>query len=165
MVRCLRLLHLLGFPALLLAFPALASERLEQDEVLDMLQRIQGRWRSECRPLDSGARHGYQQTRLVVSLTHFTFSTVEYANAQCLTERSRWQAKYRFVLGGPLQTRDGKVAFAIDFAAGETPTGAGTLYPYNLVHYDSGQLRLGQSPVAPSRERLQQLDYSLTFTR
>lgn len=158
MARCLWLLCLLGFPAL-------ASEREEHEDVLDMLQRIQGRWRSECRPLEAGARFGYQQTRLVVSFTHFTFSTVEYANAQCLTERSRWQVKYRFVLGNPLETSDGKVAFAIDFAASENSAGASRLYPHNIVHYDSGQLRLGLAPVAPSKERLRQLDYSLTFSR
>jgi hypothetical protein len=151
--------------SLVMALPVAASERLEKDEVLDMLQRIQGRWRSECRPVDSGAHYGYQQTRLVVSFTHFTFSTIEYANAQCLTERSRWQAKYRFVLGGSLLTGDGKVAFAIDFSASEGPAPAGTLYPLNLVHYQSGVLRLGLAPANPSQERLQQLDYSLAFAR
>lgn len=150
--------------SLMLALPA-GSEPLEKDAVLDMLQRIQGRWRSECRPLDAGARYGYQQTRLVVSFTHFTFSTVEYANAQCLIERSRWLAKYRIVLGSPLLTRDGKTAFAIDFSTAEDPAGLASLYPHNLVHQDSGLLLFGLAPATPSSERLESLDYSVVFRR
>jgi len=148
-----------------MVLPVSADERLDAAQVLDMLQRIQGRWRSDCRPVDDGPGHGYQQTRLVVSFTHFTFSTIEYANAQCLTERSRWQAKYRFVLGSPLQTRDSKVAFAIDFSSGEIPSAVETLYPNNLVYSQSGVLLLGQAPLNPSTERLQQLDYSRAFSR
>jgi hypothetical protein len=149
----------------LLALPAAAGPRLEADQVLDMLQKIQGRWRSECRPADAGINGSYQQTRLVVSYTHFTFSTVVYANEKCLTERSRWQAKYRFVLGSPVETRDGKMAFAIDFSSPEDPSGMGNLYPQNIVHYDSGVLHLGRAPALPSQERLQNLDYALPFTR
>ena|SRR5687768_16415906 len=150
--------------SLFVVLPVVASERLESAEVLDMLQRMQGRWRSECRPVDTGPNHGYQQTRLVVSFTHFTFSTIEYANAQCLTERSRWQAKYRFILGSPLQTHDGKVAFDVDFSS-EGATGTGALYSHNLVHVQSGILLLGRTPVTPSKERSQQLDYSAVFSR
>lgn len=151
--------------SLITVLPVVASERLESAEVLDMLQRMQGRWRSECRPVDAGPNHGYQQTRLVVSFTHFTFSTIEYANAQCLIERSRWQAKYRFILGAPMQTHDGKVAFAIDFSSSGGAAGTGTLYPHNLVHAQSGVLLLGRTPATHSKERSQHLDYSVVFSR
>lgn len=148
-----------------LVVSASASERLDSAETLAMLQNIQGRWRSDCRPLDSGAQFGYQQTRLVVSFTHFTFSTVEYANAHCLSERSRWQSKYRFILGAPLLTRDGKEVFAIDFAESEDPSGMSTLHARNIIHYHQGTLLLGLPLAQSSAERLQQLDYAHPFSR
>lgn len=135
----------------------------EPGPALNMLQQMQGTWRSPCHPVVSGSR--YQQIRLVVSFTHFVFTTDEFAEPDCLIKRATHKARYRFILRDPFVTLANTEVFAIDFLPVETPSGAPTLYLQNIVKYENGTLRLGSPPVTEMSERLQLLDRELIFSR
>ncbi len=151
--------------SLLFASLALASERRDTDEILGTLQQIQGRWRGDCRPIAPAGGVGYEETRLVVSFTHFAFSTTEYSDADCRLERGRWQSKYRFVLGPPLATSGGTTVFAIDFTETEDRADRSTLAAQDLIRYRDGILWLGLGPAEPPGARLQHIDEARPFFR
>lgn len=130
---------------------------------LNMLQQIQGSWRSDCLAVATGAR--YQQTKLVVSFTHFTFTLDEFSEPDCRVSRSTAKSRYRFVLRDPLTTPSNIDVFAIDFLAEDVPSGSSALYPLNIIQYESGTLRLGAPPLLEVEERLQRLDRELVFSR
>lgn len=130
---------------------------------LNMLQQIQGSWRSGCLAAETGSR--YQQTKLAVSFTHFTFRVDEFAEPDCRVSRSTVKSRYRFVLRDPLTTPSNTDVFAIDFLAEDVPSGSSALYPLNIIQYESGTLRLGAPPLLEVEERLQRLDRELVFSR
>jgi hypothetical protein len=143
--------------------PAAFAQMSQPGPALNMLQQMQGVWRSNCQPFISGAR--YQQTKLVVSFTHFAFTTDEFAEPDCRIKRASHKARYRFILRDPFVTLTNIEVFAIDFRPEEISSGISLLHPQNIVKYESGTLRLGSPPVAETEERLQLLDRELIFSR
>lgn len=142
-----------------------AQSYSEPGPALNMLEQIQGRWRSQCRPVAEGPGYGYEQTSLTVSFTHFTFVTDIFENSECLVKKTTHASRYRFILREPLMTATGKQAFAIDFQLDNSQDRHFKLHPFNIVGYESGTLRLGEPPVVDSTERLQKLDRELVFSR
>jgi hypothetical protein len=157
-LRSLALILLVGF----LCSPAMAQISKPGPE-LNMLRQIQGMWRSNCYSVESGSR--YQQTKLVVSFTHFVFTADEFAEPECRVKRATHKARYRFILRNPFVTPANIEVFAIDFRPEEVSSGFPNLYPLNIVKYESGTLRLGAPPVLETQERLQRLDRERLFTR
>lgn len=132
---------------------------------LNMLQQIQGAWRSSCHPQPEKLGSGFQEIRLTVSFTHFTFSTEEFDEPDCLVKRHSSKSRYRFVLRDPLITQSREPAFAVDFQVEEIPPGIAPIHPANILSYKSGNLYLGESTTADAQERLQKLDQAVFFSR
>lgn len=130
-----------------------------------MLKKIQGRWQSQCSALPAGPSYGHRKTQLIVSFTHFVWETREYHGDQCLEERARWQARYRFRLGDALTLTNGDVAYAIDFENEENTIKPSQLAPLNLIWFERGQLFLGQPIATDTPRRLERLDYQNPFVR
>ncbi|MBC6906759.1 hypothetical protein DWB84_15000 [Saccharophagus sp. K07] len=152
-----------GWLLILLSAPVYAQVLTGPGTQLDVLQKIQGRWRSDCHPVEAGPRYGYQRINLTVNFTHFKFSVDEFPSAECATPRSTTESRFRFALREPIVARDGTPAFAIDFAADGAVKM--NLYPLNIIHYKAGTLRLGEPPVVEIEDRLQELDRELIFKR
>ena len=145
---------------------ASAQSYAEPGPGLNMLQHIQGRWRSPCRPVDDGPDFGYEQINLSVNFTHFTVVTEVFENSRCLVKKASHTLRYRFILREPIQTPSGEDVFGIDFRPEDADVmGHHLLHPLNIVSYKSGTLRLGEPPVVESAERLQKLDRELIFSR
>lgn len=154
-----------GLVSLLLVLPAYGQVLTGPGQHLDVLQKIQGRWKSDCHPVEAGPRYGYQRINLIVTFTHFKFSIDEYPAADCMVKRSTSDSHFRYVLRGPVFARDGTPAFAVDFAVEAEKAGHMKLYPFNILNYKAGVLRLGEPPVVETTDRLQELDPNLQFTR
>lgn len=146
----------------LLGPPALAQISKPGPE-LNMLQQMQGTWRGNCHPVISSSR--YQQTKLVVSFTHFAFTTDEFTEPDCRIKRATYKSRYRFILRAPFVTPANTEVFAIDLRPEEISSGIPTLHSLNIVKYESGTLRLGSPPAVETKERLQLLDRELIFSR
>lgn len=151
--------------AFLIGCPAYSQILPQSGSNLDLLQKIQGRWSSKCRPLDAGARFGYQQTLLVVSFTHFTFTVEEFPTGDCVSKHLARSDKYRFILREPVLIQGQHKGFTVDFSRDEEFEPAIFLYPLNIIHYEAGTLRLGEPPVVETEGRLHKLDRDLVFTR
>ena len=132
---------------------------------LEALRQIQGTWRSACHPQPADLGSGFQQIRLHVQFTHFTFTTEEFDEPDCRVKRASSKSRYRFVLRDPFLNKSQEQVFAIDFQAEEIPPGAAHVPAHNILSYKSGTLRLGDPSSASPDERLQKLDHSLLFSR
>ena len=130
---------------------------------LNILQQMQGAWRSKCHALVSGSR--YQEIRLQVSFTHLTVTADEFEEPDCLIKRATHNARYRFILRDPFVTLKNIPVFAIDFRPEEISPGIAPLHALNIVQYESGTLRLGSPPAVETQDRLQLLDRELIFFR
>jgi hypothetical protein len=132
---------------------------------LEVMRQIQGAWRSECHPQPTDLGSGFQQIRLQVQFTHFTFTTEEYDEPDCRIKRASSKSRYRFVLREPFLNKAQEQVFAIDFQVEEIPPGVSPVHPQNILSYKSGTLRIGDPKSARPDERLQKLDRSLLFSR
>ncbi len=132
---------------------------------LEALRQIQGTWRSACHPQPADLGSGFQQIRLNVQFTHFTFTTEEFDEPDCRIKRASSKSRYRFVLRDPFLNKAQEQVFAIDFHVEEIPPGAAPVPSQNILSYKSGTLRLGDPSSASADERLQKLDHSLLFSR
>lgn len=143
--------------------PAALAQMSEPGPGLNMLQQIQGAWRSECHALVSGSR--YQEVRLQVNFTHFIWKFEEFAEPDCRITRATHKARYRFVLRDPFVTLKNIEVFAIDLRPEEISSAITPLHTLNIVKYENGTLRLGAPPATETQERLQLLDRDLIFSR
>jgi hypothetical protein len=132
---------------------------------LNMLQQIQGGWRSSCHPQPAALGSGFQQIRLTVQFTHFTFLTEEFDEPDCRIKRAGNKSRYRFALREPFVTESQEKVFAIDFQPEEISPGVSPIYPLNIVSYKSGKLYLGEPSASDVQERLQKLDRAVFFSR
>lgn len=148
-----------------LSFAAGAQTLSTPGPGLEVLRQIQGAWRSACHPQPADLGSGFQQIRLNVQFTHFTFTTEEFDEPDCRIKRASSKSRYRFVLRDPFLNKAQEKVFAIDFHAEEIPPGVAPVHPLNILSYKSGTLHLGDASSAGPEDRLQKLDRTLLFSR
>lgn len=158
MTACSRLSLFLAALLCIQPTAVMGAQLAGSGDVLQMLKKIQGRWQSDCFP---GTAARYQQETLIFSFTHVRYVVIEYPSSSCVKEVSRHSTKYQFILGDALETRDGRLVYAIDFVNGDDAE-VDTLPRFNIVHYSDGELLLGRadSPEykAPPNERKRFID-------
>lgn len=143
---------------------AVAAQLVGAADGLQMLRKIQGRWQSDCYQA-AAEEGGYRQEQLRFNFTHLSVAVGDYRDANCTNERARHSAKYRFVLGGALQTDDGRTVYALDLHIDNEPAPLAALPHGNIVHYGKGELTLGLPSTSAPGERLTRLDKTKPYRR
>lgn len=161
MDKCLKVFTLIFYAAFFA--PEATAQMSEPGPALNMLQQMQGAWRSDCHAMVSGSR--YREIRLQVNFTHFIVTAEEFAEPDCRIMRATHKARYHFILRDPFVTLKNIEVFAIDFLPEELSPEIAPLHPLNIIKYESGTLRLGSPPAVETPARLQLLDHELMFSR
>lgn len=158
-----RLPWTLLYIAALFAPLANASDLIGSGERLRMMQKIQGQWSNRCEPFTRVPKELFGATHIDISYTHLTVSKHIFKDSRCLHTADIRKAKYRYVLGEPVRTAQGKFAFELNLQA-ESDEGA-SLNPLNIILYEKGALYLGLWQDSEVGERLQKLDVDNPYKR
>jgi hypothetical protein len=135
---------------------------------LQMLSKIQGQWQRQCRPVGLTPRQGYKIERVSISFTHMDFLAIVYEDDECKQEKTRWPAKFKFVLGDPLvfDTAPQQQVFALELLEVTDPAQAWELSPSTVMSYHQGHLYFGrESPLGSTSTRLSTLERDFPFSR
>lgn len=144
-----------------LAATAYARQSVSPGAVVDVLQRMQGSWKTECTAIENAGR----QQHLTVTFTHITVSRREFSGTECRVERQRSQRRYRFTLTEPVITTGGDRAYALNLSE-DVVAGSGVEpFQLNLIRVEAGKLVLGDPEFSPARVRPDRLDHRTVFTR
>lgn len=152
------------FQVIFISLPSYAADLAGSADTLGMLQKIQGSWRTKCRPVMS-TKNAFSITKLSVSFTYFTFKTTEYKTGRCVHVIKKAEEKYKFGIRGAIPLVSGKDAFAVDFKEVNNFGSAGGIYSLNIIRFEDGQLFLGDDFVDPKGKRLTKLDLQVPFVR
>lgn len=151
---------LLTFVLLSLTAQALARQTVTSGAMVDMLQRMQGKWKTECAVIGDTSR----QQHLSVTFTHMVVSRQEFSDTECRLERQRLQRRYRFTLTDTVITTGGERAYALNLAEDGADEGRESGW-FNLIRVDAGKLLLGDPEFSPTQTRPNRLDHSTVFAR
>ncbi len=143
-----------------LAATAAARQSVSPGAAVDVLQRMQGRWKTECAANENAS----QQKHLAVTFTHMVVSDREFTDRECRIEHQRSQRRFRFTLTEPVITTGGERAYALNLS--EDAAGSGVEpFQLNLVRVEAGKLVLGDPEFSPAGVRPIGLDYRTVFIR
>lgn len=146
---------------LLLLSPVVAARQsVSPGAVVDVLQRMQGKWKTECTADNDISR----QQHLAVTFTHIEVSRTEFSDSECRLERQRLKTRFRFTLTEPIITQNGDRAFALNLIE-EAGTEGSDAARLNLIRVAAGKLVLGDPEFSPTQKRPSHLDYRTVFTR
>lgn len=138
-----------------------AADFAGSGELLRMIQKIQGTWRSGCQ---SAHDSQFQSIRLRFTYTHFIVESRVFEDNSCMRLTSTTESIYRYSVGNKLALPNGDVAYELDLAVKESAPHVKTWYPANLVSYRDGGLLFASRPVTGSG-RAQRLDATRPFVR